>query len=45
MRCSFATPLVGNAVLADLVEVAGWKDYFMTFVLPGAAGWLPHACP
>ena len=31
----FATPAVGNAALADLVENAGWASAFKTFFLPG----------
>ncbi len=36
LRCvAFATPAVGNAALAELVESAGWGSHFLTFFLPG----------
>ncbi|KAG2501961.1 hypothetical protein HYH03_000459 [Edaphochlamys debaryana] len=35
IRCvSFATPAVGNAALAELVENAGWASHFATYYLP-----------
>ncbi|KAI8463206.1 MAG: hypothetical protein J3K34DRAFT_496264 [Monoraphidium minutum] len=35
MRCiTFATPAVGNSALAELVEAAGWAQYFQTYILP-----------
>lgn len=39
MRCiTFATPSIGNSALAELVEAAGWAQYFKTYILPGACG-------
>ncbi|GFR43454.1 hypothetical protein Agub_g4537 [Astrephomene gubernaculifera] len=35
VRCiSFATPAVGNAALAEMVENAGWAGHFATYYLP-----------
>ncbi|EFJ53181.1 hypothetical protein VOLCADRAFT_86206 [Volvox carteri f. nagariensis] len=35
VRCiAFATPAVGNAALAELVESAGWAGHFATYYLP-----------
>ncbi|GIL88442.1 hypothetical protein Vretifemale_16406 [Volvox reticuliferus] len=35
VRCiAFATPAVGNAALAELVENAGWANHFSTYYLP-----------
>ncbi|GLC44700.1 hypothetical protein PLESTB_000973200 [Pleodorina starrii] len=35
VRCiAFATPAVGNAALAELVESAGWASRFSTYYLP-----------
>lgn len=35
VRCvAFATPAVGNAALAELVESAGWASHFTSYYLP-----------
>jgi hypothetical protein len=35
LRCiTFATPAIGNAALAELVETAGWGGYFRNYALP-----------
>jgi hypothetical protein len=36
LRCyGFATPAIGNAALADLVQRRWWHAHFNNFLLPG----------